>query len=120
MADPVEPLTPSYHATSAAPLISLDVAKWQLKITETDRDDEITHYAAQATDTILDYLKHGADPAWTVDTVPLPVAAAIQVMLTHLWEDKGDEQKDTLATSAERTWQRIDLMLARFRDPALA
>jgi hypothetical protein len=46
MADELtEPLTPSYHATSPGPLISLAVAKEQLKVTDADHDAEITRKA---------------------------------------------------------------------------
>jgi hypothetical protein len=108
-----EPLTPSYHATAAAPLVSLQAAKDRLKITDDDHDDEVRRTAAAATDVILDYLKHGADPAWDDTTVPLPVQAAILLMLSHLYEPEAEQDADKL-------WGAIDRLLARFRDPAIA
>jgi hypothetical protein len=62
----------------------------------------------------LDYLKHGAGPAWTESTVPLPVAAAIQMLLSHIYDEPPDADAD------EKVWAAIDRMLARFRDPAMA
>lgn len=112
MAD--EPLHTSYHVTAAAPLISLAVAKQQLKITDDDHDAEVTRKSHEATDTILDYLKHGADPAWDADSVPLPVAAAIQMLLSHIYDEPPDAEADA------KVWAAIDRLLARFRDPAIA
>jgi hypothetical protein len=121
MSDLPEPQTVSYHATAAAPLVSLAIAKEQLRITDADHDAEITRMSHEATDVILDYLKHGADPAWTPETVPLPVQAAILRMLSHLYADRGDrEAKETDASADEKVWAAIDRLLARFRDPALA
>ena len=64
---------------------------------------------------ILDYLKHGADPDWTAETLPLPVRAGMLLMLTHLYEHRGDHMEPD-----DNLWSAIGRLLARFRDPALA
>jgi len=56
-----------------------------------------------------------ASLAWVEDTVPWPVHAATLLMLTHLYEHRGDE----MATD-DATWQAIERLLCRLRDPVLA
>lgn len=111
------------HVVITDPLISLDDAKAQLRITDTAHDDEVSRTILDAQNVILDYLKKGADPEWTATTVPFPVLAAIKKMLTHLYEDRGDDMKKATATTGDSSaalWEEIDRLLARFRDPALA
>jgi hypothetical protein len=118
MSEPaIEPQTTHYHVTITPPLVTLETAKLHLHITDTLHDADIDIKRAQASDTILDYLKHAADPAWTPETVPRPVQAAILLLLDALYERRGgDETNDTL----RKAWDAITLQLARFRDPALA
>lgn len=115
-----EPLDTFYNLAAPAPLITLTVAKETLHVTDSDHDSEITRLSHQATDLLLSYLKHGADPAWTETTVPLPVQAAIGVLLAHLWADRGDHPKDSQPDAAERAWKSVELLVGRFRDPAYA
>lgn len=53
--------------------------------------------------------------SWTDATVPKPVQAAVLLMLTHLWDHRGDDMAadDTL-------WGAIGRLLARSRDPVIA
>jgi hypothetical protein len=122
MSDPIpEPQFVAYHATAPAGLITLATAKEHLRVTDNNHDGEIVRTVAYAADVIFDYLKHGVDPAWVDETTtPLPVQAAILKMLTHLYEDRGDRATDTDADAAETLWASIDLLLARFRVPAIA
>jgi len=111
---------PFDKVTAAAPLVTMTDAKAHLRIRDTDHDADVTIKLAQATDAILDYLTKSADPAWTDVTVPLPVQAAILVMLAHLYEDRGDRAKETDADADKTVWESIDRLLARFRDPSWA
>lgn len=64
---------------------------------------------AQAKAIVLDYLKNQApndSPA---------IDAAVLLMLTHLWDHRGEDMADD-----ERLWEAIGRMLARLRDPAVA
>ena len=105
----------------AAVLVTLTQAKTHLHITMPAGDPgdaDIQLKLDQAEAIILDYLKgaNGAAIGW-IDptTVPLPVTAAILLMLTRLYEQRGDdEEKD------ETLWKAVDRLLKRFRDPALA
>lgn len=56
-----------------------------------------------------------ATVAWTPGSVPPHVRAAVLLMLTHLYENRGDEMK-----ADEALWLAIGRLLARSRDPALA
>ena len=103
---------PFNKVTAAAPLVSLDDAKAHLHEYDAVQEPRITAKLAQATDVVLDYLKSGADPAWTVSTVPKPVQAGILTVLTHLY--------DGTTTDTDKVWADLDRLLARFRDPALA
>ena len=96
-------------------LVTLANAKIHLRITDTDHDADITLKLAQAELVITGYLKSQADPTWTDVTVPADVQAAILLMLTHLYEHRGDEMKPD-----EDLWNAIARLLMRRRDPALA
>lgn len=52
---------------------------------------------------------------WTAETAPGDVKAATLLLLTHLYEHRGDDMR-----SDEATWKAIERLLARSRDPALA
>jgi hypothetical protein len=54
-------------------------------------------------------------PAWTETTAPTPVQSAILLMLTHLYENRGDDMD-----ADDALWMSLGNMLCRFRDPALA
>lgn len=54
-------------------------------------------------------------PTWTDVTVPGPIRSAILLMLTHLYERRGEDMG-----TDERLWQAIERLLMRSRDPALA
>lgn len=54
-------------------------------------------------------------PAWTDSTAPQPVQSAILLMLTHLYENRGDNMQ-----LDESLWKAVDRLLVRSRDPALA
>jgi hypothetical protein len=105
----------------AAVLVTLTQAKAHLHITMPDGDPgdtDLQFKLDQAEAIILDYLKgaNGAASGWTdPSTVPLPVTAAILLMLARLFEQRGDDEaKDATL------WQAVDRLLTRFRDPALA
>lgn len=54
-------------------------------------------------------------PSWTDLTVPAHIQSAALLMLTHLFENRGDAMQ-----SDDALWQAIGRLLARSRDPALA
>lgn len=52
---------------------------------------------------------------WTPDTAPPPVTTAVLLMLTHLFENRGDDLQ-----ADEAVWRAIERLLMRLRDPAYA
>lgn len=52
---------------------------------------------------------------WTEATVPRQVQAAVLLMLTRLYEQRGDDEK-----ADADCWAAIERLLMRSRDPALA
>jgi hypothetical protein len=54
-------------------------------------------------------------PAYTSGTAPLNVQASVLLMLSRLMAHRGDSEADD-----EATWQAIERLLVRQRDPALA
>lgn len=52
---------------------------------------------------------------WTDLTVPFQVQASVLLMLTHLYEQRGDDM-----TTDANLWLAIERLLMRSRDPALA
>ena len=56
-----------------------------------------------------------ANFTWTDVTVPTPVKAAILLVLTHLWDHRGEDM-----AADENLWNAVGRLLARMRDPAVA
>jgi hypothetical protein len=111
-------------------LITLEQAKLQLRITHgtTEFDDDIVLKMDQATAIVMDYLKRPTDQAWEAGSPGSPgggspgddlsltiVQAAILEVLTNLFMHRGDD-----AANDGPITPRIESMLRRLRDPALA
>lgn len=96
------------------PLLTLEDAKVHLRITDTASDVDVQQKLTEAQDVIVDYLGAQVDPLWDDTTVPPRVLSAIKIMLTHLYENRGD---DLAADTAN--WAAIRRLLARTRMQAL-
>lgn len=96
-----------------AALVTLDRAKSHLKIFVDDDNDEVQSTVEAASDIIVEYLK--TDEEWTPETVPTPVSQAVLLMLTHLWENHGEDMRGD-----EDVWCAIGRLLARRRAPTFA
>ena len=103
----------------AAALVSLTQAKAHLRITLPALDPgdvDIQLKLDQAEAIILDYLAEFVDAAWVSPaTAPGMVSASILLVLTDLYEHRGDDM-----TLSEKTWEAVARLLARSRNPALA
>jgi hypothetical protein len=99
------------------PLVTLTEAKRHLRkaASDTSQDADIQMKLDQATAIIIDYLKD-PDHGWDVDTVPLPVHAAILLQLGDLYTYRGDER----AERDDELAPGVASLLRRMRDPALA
>ena len=103
-------------------LVSLVNAKAHLRepLDSTERDLDIQQKAEQASVLVLGRCNTTAwwraiTASWTLNNVPADVQAAVLVMLTHLWEDRGDSKEDL-----SRVWQEVDRLLAFKKDPVIA
>lgn len=99
----------------AAILLTLAQAKGHLRITDSDHDADVQLKLDQAEAIILEYLARPVPETWTSSTVPLPVTAAILLMLARLYEHRGDLEKED-----GDLWLSIERLLVRKRGPALA
>jgi hypothetical protein len=108
-------------------LITLEQAKLQLRLTgTTEHDSDIALKMEQATAIVVDYIKR-PDHGWEAGSPGSPgggspqddaeftiVQAAILEVLTNLFFHRGDDGADGPITP------RLESMLRRLRDPALA
>ncbi len=104
-----------------ASLVSLEMAKVHLGITDTNSDSDVQLKAEQATALVLERCNSTAywraiTPTWTADTVPQSVQSAILLLLAHLEADRGD---GGMASDSE-VWTAINKRLAFNRDPVIA
>ena len=97
-------------------LVSLDVAKTHLHVTDPTRDAEVQSKLEQASDAILKYIDVRADPSWDETTTPPVVQAAVLELVALFWRDRGDTDDDSDA----KTWRHIETLLKQTRDPAMA
>lgn len=103
-----------------ASLISLERAKDHLRVYGDDEDSEIYLKAEEASSIVLDRCNSTAwwraiTPTWTVDTVPPAVRSAMLLLLTHLYEHRGDDMGED-----ERLWAAVDRLIAMHKDPVVA
>lgn len=95
-------------------LVTLQQAKDQARALGFDDDDsQLLLRAEEASDIVVGYLKN-PNNGWTDRTCPPRVRAAVLMVLTSLYTNRGDADAPSPISQAV-----IDL-LARDRDPALA
>jgi len=106
-----------------AALITLATAKGHLRIDTPEGDPgdvALQVKVDQASARVLDRCNATAwwraiTPSWTTETVPAGVQAAMLVLLTHLFEHRGDD----MAPDAD-VWTAVDRLIGPHRDPVLA
>lgn len=103
-----------------ATLVTLAVAKDHLRITDVLSDADVLLKVEQASNIILERCNSTAywraiTATWTDATVPLPVQAAILLMLTHLHENRGDDMK-----ADPGLWDAINRLISMNKDPVIA
>lgn len=103
-------------------LLTLDVAKEHLRITDTDHDAEVQREADAASLAIVGYLDTKADPAWTPDTLPDDVRQSMLLLLGLFDAERGGPgiERRTSVDPAEMTWKAVERLLMRRRIPGLA
>jgi hypothetical protein len=103
-------------------LVSMDKAKEHLKIVTSDSDADVQLKLEQASAIVEQYCSNRIPtdpvtpepPAWTPTTVPLPVQAAVLLVLGHLYMNRGDDME-----TDETLWLAIRRLLDSQRDPVL-
>jgi hypothetical protein len=100
-------------------LVTLDVAKAHLRITDTAHDADVAQKVSSASASIRDYLDERNDPTWTPDTVPPWLQAAVLLLLGHLYEHRGDEFGPD-SDNDDRVWTAIERLTRRSRDSTVA
>jgi uncharacterized phage protein (predicted DNA packaging) len=99
-------------------LLTLDVAKKHLRVDHADDDADITRKIDQASAIVLDYIKQ-RDAAWTADDVPPVIAAATEIVLSMLYDDRAAGGQENGVAMGYLPLS-VTSLLHRYRDPALA
>lgn len=98
-------------------LVSLDRAKAHLRIDGNDQDEELSLKIADASDTVIDYLKR-SDHGWDATDAPGQVQAAVLLVLGALWSQREGVGQN--AEDLDPISPAVVSLLRRMRDPALA
>lgn len=93
-------------------LITLVQAKEQLRITDTDSDDELTRLVTASSAIVVQYVATSAATAWTPDTIPSDAQVAVFLVLAALYEDR-EGLDDPLGVG-------VVSLLASYRSPILS
>ena len=113
-------------------LVSLDQLKAHLNLTSSANDDDlqvkletaqalVIHYINQKVDAAEALLWHAEIAAWTDETAPKQVLAAIRQMGAWLYRHRGDEHpSDSPKLAPGDLPDEVKMYLWRLRDPALA
>jgi hypothetical protein len=92
-------------------LVTLVQAKEQLRITDTDSDDELTRLVTASSAIVARYVGTSA-VAWTSTSIPPDAQVAVFLVLAALYEDR-EGLDDPIGVG-------VMSLLATYRDPALA
>jgi hypothetical protein len=106
-----------------ANLVTLSQAKSHLRVIDDAQDDDILGKLDAAESIVLDYINttvtwRTTTAAWTEDTVPTFVRAAILLQLGELFKFRGDN--DGPKHEAGQLSPVVTNLLRRSRDPVLA
>jgi hypothetical protein len=101
-------------------LVTLAYAKSHLQITSDDDNDEVQRKVEHASALVLERCGSTAywrliTATWTDQTVPGSVQAAVLVLLTHLWENRGNDM-----AVDEKVWASVERLTAMKRDRVIA
>lgn len=103
-------------------LVTIEQVKAALRIDYDDADADLELKISQAEDIVLDFVQPKPDPAWTPDTVPGRVTAAIIIAISCLLDDTEEHlaMLSGLSGSNPDPKNPIAALLWRLRDPTLA
>jgi len=103
-----------YSRVTLPPLWTLAEAKTHLRIVDMASDADVQQKLDAAQEDIVAYCATAIEPTWTATTTPKAIKHAVLLLLTHLYENRGDD----LAPD-EHVWLAIGRLLAMYRDPTL-
>lgn len=103
-------------------LVTIEQVKSALRIDYDDADADLELKISQAEDIVLDFMQPKPDPAWTSDTVPGRVTAAIIIAISCLLDDTEEKMAMLSGLSGTNVDPKnpIAALLWRLRDPTLA
>ncbi len=110
-------------------LLTLDAAKQHLRVDFPDDDEDIQRKIDAASEIVLDYIKrrgprpdeaNPTPPDWTSDDVPSPIAAAVAIVLSKLYDDRAAGKEDVENVALGYLTPSVTAILHRLRDPAIA
>jgi Phage gp6-like head-tail connector protein len=104
-----------FSRVTLPPLWTVDEAKVHLRITDTAADADVQQKLDAAQEAIVAYLTDAVEPTWEATTAPKAVKHAVLLLLTHLYENRGDD-----GAADDQVWAAIGRLLALYRDPTLA
>jgi hypothetical protein len=101
-------------------LITLERAKRNLNETGSDHDGDIYAKLEEAQALVIGRCNSTAHwreitATWTEDTIPLEIQSAILIMLTHLYQHRGDDMR----LDAE-AWAAVERQIGQYKDPVIA
>lgn len=108
-----------YSGVTCPPLLTLDDAKQHLRITDSDHDADVQQKLEVAQRAVLNFLGVSGDATWTEATVPEDVQHSIRLLLSHYYDNRGDDMSAS-PTADKDVWEAIGRLLAFHRDPTLA
>lgn len=100
-------------------LVTLEEAKAHLRVMHFDEDSTIAIYMNAATEIVVDYIKK-PEHEWTDTNVPFLIKAAVLLVLTGLYENRGDEAEPDYSQADGYLAKPVTAILHRYRDPAYA
>jgi len=103
-----------YSRVTLPPLWTLAEAKTHLRITDAANDADVQQKLDAAQEDVVAYCGAAIEPTWTATTTPKAIKHAVLLLLTHLYENRGEEM-----TADEEVWMAISRLLALYRDPTL-
>jgi len=86
------------------------------------RTPEVERKIAEATDIVLNYISsyvQREQPTWDESTVPPLIRAAVLMILSWLWEHRGDDDTDQSPADGYLI-KPVTALLHRYRDPTMA
>lgn len=94
-------------------LVTLEEAKYRVRIDDSDSDEDVQAMIEQASDIVTNYLKR-PDHGWTEASVPDRIKSAILLVIGRLYLDREGQLEGGILS------ETVKALVHRDRDPAIA